>query len=91
MPPDCAQVFAALVRAAPDPLTVAQVQSVLGVRHPQTARTVMQDLDRRGVMAFVEDGPGKPAHLCFQKEWAWCASPAFQAILAEQPVKNRGV
>ena len=62
-------------------LTVAQVQTALRVKHLETARQVMQELDRLGVMAYHEDGPGKPAHLCLCPEWVWIAKPSVRKLL----------
>lgn len=92
MPPECARVFEAAVKKG-EPLKVADVKAALGVRSPETARKVMGDLDRRGVMEYVQEGPGKAAVLRFRPEWDWCASPEFRALLLGegQPVKNRGV
>jgi hypothetical protein len=91
MPTAAGKVFRALVEHGPE-LTVAQVQKVLGVRHPETARHVMTDLDRRGVVAFVEFGAGKTAVLRFREEWAWCGSAESRALLLEpKPVTSGAV
>jgi hypothetical protein len=74
-------VFSALVRANGDPLTVAQVQAALRVKHPQTARGVMEDLASRSVAEYVETGNGKPAILRFRSGWEWCYSADFQTML----------
>ena len=79
MPSKCALVFPALVQQKE--MTVSQVQPVLAVRHHATAQKVMEDLGRRGVLEYVEGGPGKPALLRFRPEWAWCTSPEFRTIL----------
>jgi hypothetical protein len=79
MPSECALVFRALVLQKE--ITVGQVQAVLGVKSAETARGVMEGLERRGVMEYIRAGPGKAAILRFQPEWAWCTSPEFQAIL----------
>jgi hypothetical protein len=63
IPTKLRSVFAALARAGGAPLTVAQVQAALHVRHPQTARCVMEDFAPRGVAEYVEAGQGKPAIL----------------------------
>jgi hypothetical protein len=44
MPGEAARVFPALVQAGQEGLTVSQVRQALGVRHPETARGVMEDL-----------------------------------------------
>jgi hypothetical protein len=91
MPTAAGKVFRALVEHDSE-LTVAQVQKVLGVRHPETARHVMADLDRRGVVSFVEFGAGKTAVLRFREEWAWCGSAESRALLLEaQPVTTGAV
>src|SRR5262249_34368661 len=89
MPSAGARVFRALVES--EQLMVAEVQKVLGVRHPETARRVMEDLDRRGVMEFEESGQGKTAWLRFREEWAWCSLAESRAQLAREPVSDGGV
>lgn len=95
MPSECGPVFAALVKRG-GPMTVAEVQKVLRVRHPETARKVAQDLDRRGVMEYVEVGAGKKSvELRFRpdSQWAWCASDEFRGLLfgASAPITSEGV
>ncbi len=80
MPTECARVFEAAVKKG-EPLAVADVQAALGVKHPETARKVMKDLDQRGVMEYTEEGLGKPALLRFRPEWDWCSSREFRALL----------
>jgi hypothetical protein len=53
----------------------------LGAKHPQTARKIMEDLDRREVMEFVNEGPGRTALLRFRPIWDRCTSPEFRAML----------
>jgi hypothetical protein len=61
------RVFAALsMKGAP--LTVAEVAAVLSSSVP-TARDVMEELERRGVMAFDKPGVGKTASLKFAPGW----------------------
>jgi hypothetical protein len=91
MPTEAARVFPALVSAGSAGLTVARVQEVLGVGSLNTAREVMDELDRRTVMEHVKGGPGRAAHLRFREDWAWCRSEELRALLDGQPVKNRGV
>lgn len=88
MPTECSKVFRVLVQRGGEPLTVEQVQAILEVKHLETVRSVMEDLDRRGVMEFAQGGP---AVLRFRPDWAWCASPEFRAFLFREPIKNRGV
>jgi hypothetical protein len=78
MPSECALVFRRLVQQKE--MTVGQVQAALGVKSAETARGVMEGLERRGVMEYTRAGPGKAAILRFRPEWAWCTSPEFQAI-----------
>jgi len=91
MPTKAGLVFGALVRANGKPLTVQEAQTALGVKHPETVREILRDLDARGVMEFVEAGPGKPAELKFRPGWEWCASPEVLTLLWGEPVKNPGV
>jgi hypothetical protein len=79
MPSECALVFRALVQRKE--MTLGQVQAALGVKSAETARGVMEDLERRGVMEYIRAGAGKAAIVRFRPEWAWCTSPEFQAIL----------
>jgi len=90
MPSECGLVFAALVKGGGEPLTVAQVQNILRVNHAETARKVIDDLDRRGVIAFEPKGVGKPAEVHFRPDWAWCRSPEFRELLLGESVKNPG-
>jgi hypothetical protein len=87
MPTACARVFIAAV-GRPE-LTVGQAQQALGVS-PETARKVMRELDRRGVMAYHEAGIGHAALWRFRPQWEWCASPEFQAILCGE-VSDRDI
>jgi hypothetical protein len=84
-------VFSALVRANGDPLTVAQVQASLHVKHLETARGVMEDFATRGVAEYVEAGQGKAAIIRFLPGWEWCYSRESRAMLAVEPVRNRGM
>jgi hypothetical protein len=79
MPSEGALVFRALVQQKE--MTVGQVQAALGVKSAETARGVMEDLERRGVLEYIQAGRGKAAIIRFRPEWAWCTSPEFQAIL----------
>jgi hypothetical protein len=79
MPGECARIFMGLVQHKE--LTVAQVQEILRVRHPDTARRMMRSVDGRGVMEFSEDGAGKAASIHFRPDWEWCTSSEFRAIL----------
>jgi hypothetical protein len=91
MPSECGPVFAALVKRGGTPLTVAEVQEILHVKSRDTARSVMEELDRREVLQFERKGEGKAAVLSFRPKWEWCASPEFQGYLFAEPVKNRGL
>jgi len=88
MPSECGAVFAALAKRGGEPLTAAQVQTILRVKHAETARKVMEDLDGRGVIEFEAKGVGKPAEVHFRPDWAWCASPEFRGLLFGGPVTN---
>ena len=81
MPTKRREVFLALVQNKGESLTVAQVQVALEVKHPDTARRVMGDLDWLGIMECVEEGTGRPARLSFRPEWSWCAKPSFRRLL----------
>jgi hypothetical protein len=90
MPTERGRVFAALSRNEGVPLTVGEVQAALGVRHRETARRVMTELDGLGIMEFGK-GPGDPSEcLRFRPDWAWCAGPELAAALGPG-VKIRGV
>ena len=86
MPTECGRVFAALVKRGGEPMKTADVQAVLGAKHPETARRVMEDLERRGVMHYEKGErpsrenpvPVKSGSLRFADEWTWCTSPQFQ-------------
>jgi hypothetical protein len=79
MPSECALVFRALVQQ--QEMTLGQVQAALGVKSAETARGVIEDLERRGVMEYIRAGSGKAAILRFRPEWEWCASTEFRVIL----------
>ena len=81
MPTKRRKVFLALVQNKGATLSVAQVQEALRARHGETARTVMADLDRLGIMEYVEEGTGQPARLGFRPGWSWCAKPSFRKLL----------
>ena len=81
MPTEAGRIFRALVESGNKSLTVKDVQAALGVGHAETGRGIMRDLDRRGVMEFKEEGPGKAASLTFRPKWTWCTSPHFRTLL----------
>jgi len=81
MPPAFGRVFMALVEKAGEPLTGGECQATLDVKHPATARKVMEELDRRGVALYAKAGPGKPATLTFHRKWNWCSARGFAALL----------
>ncbi len=82
MPPEYACALKALCEAGSKGVLIMEdVRVALGVRHPETARKVMRELDARGVVRYAEDGPGKPAHVRFRPEWEWCASGDLEALL----------
>jgi hypothetical protein len=85
------RVIRKLVANGDEPLVVADVQTALGVKHPQTARKVMQDLHRRGVMEFVEAGEGRAAELRLRQNWEWLGSPEFRGYVVRQPVTETGL
>ncbi|MBI4637614.1 MAG: zeta toxin family protein [Candidatus Rokubacteria bacterium] len=93
MPTDPARLLKGLVTSDTDALRVAQVQALLGAQHPESARDRMRYVHALEVMEFSEDGPGKPAHLLFRAEWAWCRSPEFRALLrgGAPPVTGPGM
>ena len=72
-------------------LTVAEVQAALGVKHPETARKVIEDLDGLGIGKLVKGGPGEPDLFRFRPDWDWCSFPDFRAVLLGEPVTNREV
>ena len=82
-------VFTALVEASGKPLTVAQVQAALHVKHPETARSVMEDFATRNVAEYVEGGKGKAAIIRFRPKWQWCCEAEFQKML--EPVTDRAL
>lgn len=91
MPTKAGLVFEALIRAKGKPLTVQEAQAALGVKHPETVRGILRDLNACGVMEFIEGGQGKPAELRFRPGWGWCVSPDAVSVVWGEPVKNPGV
>ena len=91
MPPALGRVFTALVNKAGEPLTVGECKAALGVRHLETARKVMEELDRRGVASYEKLGLGLPGTITFHPRWSWCGTEEFAALLRGVPVKNPGV
>src|SRR5262249_38257598 len=74
MPSEIARLFLALALRRSEPLKVADVQRLLGARHPETARDRMRYADALDVMEFVEEGVGREATLRFRSDWEWCSS-----------------
>jgi hypothetical protein len=91
MPTKAGQVFTALIQNEGRPLTVEGAQVALGVQHHKTARKVLRDLKARGVVDFVEPGPGKTATAHLQPQWQWCASCEARALLSRERVTSPGV
>ena len=81
MPSDASRLFKALVDRGGEALTVSEAQVALGVKHHGTAQVALRALAARGVVEFSEPEYG-PHEAQFRPEWAWCASPQFQALLA---------
>ena len=88
MPITAGVVFGALSGGRGKPLTVQEAQAALGVRHPETAREILRDLDARGVVEFIEPGQGKTAELRFRREWEWCVSREALTVLWGELVTN---
>jgi hypothetical protein len=91
MPPALGRVFTALVEKIGWSLNVAECTAALDVQHPETARKVMEELDRRGVASYEHLGPGLPWTLTFHPRWSWCGTEEFAALLRGTPVKNPGL
>jgi hypothetical protein len=89
MPPERGRVFTAVVLNGGEPLSISEVKAALRVRHSETARRVMEDLDRLGVMEVVKGSGSSPYQLRFRRGWEWCGSPEFASLLLA--TKNRGV
>ena len=77
MPRKYSAVFEALLKKGPDGrLTRPEVEALLGVRHAETARTVMKEMGDYAVMEFVTGtSPGPPSALRLSQKWQWCAAP----------------
>lgn len=75
-------LFLALVGHPGGELTVAQVQSVLGVKSLETARSAMMEMDWLGIAQLYEPGKGKPTILTLHPNWAWCAGKDFKTFLS---------
>jgi len=83
MPPHLGQVFQEMVFKGNGMLTSAEVQNVLKVKSPDTAKTVMKYFDQLGVMEYTQSGQGKTSYLQFPQKWEWCGSEEFRALLIE--------
>jgi hypothetical protein len=79
MPRDSALLLRGLVEQGT--LTVDQAKTILGTKHPETARDRMRYMHALGVAEFDEPGSTRAAHLQLMPEWKWCAEPDFQALL----------
>jgi hypothetical protein len=73
MPTERGRVFAALARHGGEPLTVGEVQAALDVRKYETAKSVMDDLDRLGVVECGKRLGDGAVCVRFRPEWEWCA------------------
>lgn len=91
MPPALGRIFTALVYKAGDSLSTAECKAALDVRHLETARKVMEELDRRGVASYERLSPGLPGTVTFRPRWSWCGTEEFAALLRGAPVKNPGL
>ncbi len=60
-------------------LSAKDVQGLLGARHHETARRVMEDLGQRDVFTYVA---GSPIQLCLAEEWTWLVAREFRTLLA---------
>lgn len=91
MPGDVGSIFRALVESGGAGLTVADVQRVLGAKHPQTARRRMAYMHALDVTEFDERGAGRAAGLHFRPDWQWCTSPEFRALVRGEPITAGGL
>jgi hypothetical protein len=91
MPPALGRVFTALVDKAGEALNARECKAALDVRHLETARKVMEELDQRGVGSYERPSPGLPGTLKFHSRWSWCGTEEFIALLRGAPVKNPGL
>jgi hypothetical protein len=78
MPRDPALLLRGLVEHGA--LTVDQAKTILGTKHPETARDRMRYMHALGVAEFDEPGFTRAAHLVLAPDWKWCAEPDFQAL-----------
>jgi hypothetical protein len=77
MPPDARRLFLALVRYAPQPITVTQAQAALGVGSHHTAKAAMEAFETRGIGVMADS----PDRLGFAPEFEWCAYPLIGDLL----------
>jgi hypothetical protein len=91
MPPALGRVFTALVEKTGEPLSTAECRDALEVQHPETARKIMEELDRRGIACYERLGLGVHGTLTFDPRWSWCGTEEFAALLRGAPVKNPGL
>jgi len=91
MPDEASTILKALISEG-GRLTVAQVQKVLGVKSPGTARSRMGYMDTLRPFNFIEEGVGKTARLEFEPDFEWCASKDFRDFLQDNrtPVARHG-
>lgn len=89
IPREYALMFWSVIDNDGEPVTVADVQKVLGLGHHQTAANRMQEMAEHRVMVF--DADRQPATLYFAKDWDWCTSSEAQADLWDPLVKSLGL
>ncbi len=89
IPREYALMFWSVIDNDGEPVTVAQVQQVLGKGHHKTAHDRMQEMADHGVMVFETDR--QPSTLSFANGWEWCTSLEAQADLWDPLVRNLGL
>jgi len=83
IPTERGRVLRAFIRANHHTLTLAHAQAALGVKSLATARHVMEDLVRLGVLEQKKGAQGKADVFCVHCAWAWCVSNEFRAMVGE--------
>ncbi len=90
IPPPYGRIFEALVGQEDGQLSRAEVQAVMKVASPSTAKSSMEDMEKMGVVQYVSEGQGVESYLEFNAKWAWCRSEEFQSLLTPNLSKIGG-
>jgi len=75
------RIVRALIQSPDGRLLTAKVQEALQVKTEETAKHVMEDLERLGLVCYERADTGGSHAIRFHTDWEWCGSQEFRQML----------